>query len=428
MKSILHSIPIVVVILLSILPLAHGSCIPQFPLWIRDNFGNEVTKDFFFDGSTDIIQEVDKLVAEQHLDREFRTKILEAIIKHVAAFSFSRDVERGAIFMQMQDKSTTQRMAVAVANAVHLLPSETFPSRVWSTVSSPPFQIVLDGRNEYMTHMIMGDTGYWIYDQVKMLVNAARDTKKSSSGVVVDVGANLGIVSLYAAALGERVAAFEATPQTAHRLKASCVINGWCSPEQDSTAVNSFSRNNRFAIFENALSHSDGEDITMRVNWHNMKNVTNAGANSMFKVDGESDSNCVFETVKSITLDTALTSLGLLPEIGSGNEKGFQPKSFISVLKMDCEGCEPGALLGASRLFRYNSPLSMMVEINDERLKAAGIAPFDFVLKIENLGYNIVSTVTNSLMSPVSEQAILKELEGGDFDILALLKSSGWRL
>eukprot|EP01062_Namystynia_karyoxenos_P066835 TRINITY_DN60754_c0_g1_i1.p1 TRINITY_DN60754_c0_g1~~TRINITY_DN60754_c0_g1_i1.p1 ORF type:complete len:539 (+),score=102.10 TRINITY_DN60754_c0_g1_i1:90-1706(+) len=48
-------------------------------------------------------------------------------------------------------------------------------------------------------------------------------------GTVVDVGANLGVVSMYAAHQGHRVIAFDATPWTRHKLELSAWLNNFSS-------------------------------------------------------------------------------------------------------------------------------------------------------------------------------------------------------
>ena len=80
--------------------------------------------------------------------------------------------------------------------------------------------------------------------------------------------------------------------------------------------------------------------------------------------------------VETVTIDDVLLDLGLLPpvqpvdsEIGQ-NAPQYPP---ISVLKLDCEGCEPGALLGAERMFRYNPPQYIITEVRSGRLTWPGL-------------------------------------------------------
>jgi hypothetical protein len=410
------------------LPHAYSSCIPALPVWTHDASGGEKLKNFRFDSNVDLLAEVEEFVKEAGKDLNFKMMVLEALVKHAASFSGSRDIDNGEIFLRLDwsESFLAARDKVrTIATIVTALPTTALPARVWSTASSPPFQIVIDSE-EFMGQQIMNPEGYWLYDQVTIVTSSTRSSK-GHSGVFIDIGANLGMVALFAAAVGEDVVAFEATSRTAQRLKASCVINGWCPLISDPFTVNSFNNNNRFAIFENAVSNIDGEDISMRVDWHSLGNVTNGGANSMFKVDNENDSMCRFESAISITVDTALVSLGLLPEIGVAGD--FKPAKHISMMKMDCEGCEPLALLGASRLFQYNPPMSMLVEVNEERLRAGGVKAYDFLIQIEKLGYDLVVSETAMPISPVTEQIVLDELNRDDsrsFDVMAISKSALW--
>lgn len=406
--------------------LCAAGCIPVLPMWAIISADERQLKNFYFDGSTNIIQENDNFVNALNQSTAFKILVLERIISHAASYSACRDIENGEVFFQLGSKNAAQELILSTSAAVEMLPDSLFPVRVWSTTSYPPFRIVLDGANEVMSDEVMKPDVKWIYNQVKMIVTAISETK-NRSGVIIDVGANLGIVALYCAALGEDIIAFEATTKNALSLKASCVLNGWCPSGSGSSRKNVFSNNSRFAIFENAVSDIDGADVRMRVDWYVADNVTNGGANSMFAVENESDMRNIFETATSITLDTALSSLSLLPDIGA-SPADFKPRNHISMLKMDCEGCEPLALLGAPRLFQYNAPLSMMVEINPERLRAAGVNVFDFLVKLENFGYDIIHVADNEHLSPISpgkiDQILLIE---EIFDVLAFIRSVPWK-
>eukprot|EP00392_Amoebophrya_sp_AT5.2_P019801 g20796.t1 len=196
-----------------------------------------------------------------------------------------------------------------------------------------------------------------------------------------------------------------------------------------------FRRNERFAVFENAVSSSEGEEVTMRLGWHRVNNVLNEGANTMYDVhtsgmDGDAADigghlNC--ERKKTVTLDSALATLGLVPasndEAIALSDKKFAPRHYISVLKMDCEGCEPAALLGAPLLFKHNAPKAIMIEVNADRYAAAGSSPYDVLKGLELRGYAVIDSTTSSLLSPLDESVVLE-----DVDYLCLLSSFGWNL
>lgn len=389
------------------IPLHLASCIPPLVLVLDTLDGGRKSHNILFDESVTILDQVQDLVVEHNLSVTSEVKVLKAMLKHAAAFSAVRAIENGEVFLQLEGKPMAVEKINSIDKALDMLSSDAFPIRVWSTVSSPPFQIVLSGEAEFMSKQISGPESIWMYNQVKLLLSSAR-SKYAQTGVVIDVGANLGMVALFAAAMGEDVLAFEATSKTAKRLKASCIINGWCRHNQNVSYTNSFSNNSRFAIFENAVSNINGEDIVMRVDWHSVDNITNGGANSMFTVEEESNTAYQLETVKSITIDTALTSLGLLPE-GGTDPAIFKPTKLISLLKLDCEGCEPLALLGSERLFKYNPPHAMMVEVNGARLYAGGVEPLSFMDQLEQLGYELHNQADGSKLSPIADrQDILK--------------------
>lgn len=417
-------------LLLSLLSAGAGSCLHPHSMVFRDSSGDIVlTKEFHFDGTGSIIDAVDE--AQQLLGKtgsDMRIQILEQLLRYASSGASARDITHGEMFVRVDDASRAQEKLRVSAAALGLLSADALPARIWSTASSPAFQIVLDGGDEYMTAQIMTAGGYYLYDQIKIVTEAARN-KLSRPGVFVDVGANMGMLALFAAACGEAVVAFEATAATAQRLKASCMINGWCPLEGNPAKSNSFVNNSRFSIFENAVSAIDAKQVTMRVNWLRSDNLVNGGGNYVMTEADNSVSAGAIETQVTITLDTALSSLGLVPEIDSV-AADFKPTQYISMLKLDCEGCEPSALLGATRLFEHNPPLSMLIEINTERLHAVGSSPILLLQQIEQLGYDIIESATGRMMSPVSEQVIMDILIGEHdaFDVFATLRSFGWSL
>ena len=71
-------------------------------------------------------------------------------------------------------------------------------------------------------------------------------------------------------------------------------------------------------------------------------------------------------SVETVTIDDVLLQLGLLPPLIADPHADRQTPPRcppISVLKLDCEGCEPHALLGAVRMFRHNPPQYIVTEV-----------------------------------------------------------------
>ena len=409
----------------------YGSCIPPFDVSVR--IGEVIqSQRFVFDGLSNIKLQVDKFILSNDLSSDNKIVIYEAMMAHVSQYSGNRDIIDGPVFMLIDDKPSWLRNIDLIKDAVSILPDDSFPNRVWSSATRPPFKVMLGQHEEFMTQQVMGAHPTRFFTQLDSLINETRAYSSKEYGVVVDVGANLGMVSLFAAARGEHVVALEATTTTAQLLKSSCVLNGWCPAVAPNEIVpNNMNNNTRFAIFEDAVSDRDGLDITMRQDWqHSGKDkVRNAGANSMFAVEGEgsSTSTCKFEVKKSITLDSALKGLGLVPGSGNVELQQFKPANYISILKMDCEGCEPLAISGAPLLFKYNPPLSMLLEVFESRLVAAGSSPLKFLLHIEALGYNIFHQNTGQAISPVTERSVALAFgeNGSSIDCVAILKSFG---
>lgn len=145
-------------------------------------------------------------------------------------------------------------------------------------------------------------------------------------GTFVDAGANIGFYSVLAARLvgpEGRVVAFEMMPDTATILRRHAQLN---APD-------------RILVVENALSDRNGEMVTASVEpgKHGQASiVSSAGAKGRIAVE-----------VATVTLDSALADV-----------------ERIDVLKMDLEGAEYLALLGAERVLARTG--CIVFESNDE--------------------------------------------------------------
>ena len=82
-----------------------------------------------------------------------------------------------------------------------------------------------------------------------------------------------------------------------------------------------------------------------------------------------SDANDDGEQVSVAPLDWTLEKFGLLAttspqQLQEPLQKSKRPMRSIDVLKLDCEGCEPIALLGAQRMFAENPPRFVLTEVS----------------------------------------------------------------
>jgi FkbM family methyltransferase len=167
--------------------------------------------------------------------------------------------------------------------------------------------------------------------------------------VVIDIGANVGLYSLAAAAKGAQVHAFEPVPATAARLEASLALN----PE--------FS--DRVTVHAEGLSDEPGS-LTLFTE-------------SLEGYSGHASAHLATEAqVESIevpmdTLDTAMADL-------SGP---------VRLVKVDVEGHEPAVLDGGVAFFERVRPEFLFVEIEEDHLARAGSSGAAFYQRILDLGY-----------------------------------------
>jgi FkbM family methyltransferase len=162
-----------------------------------------------------------------------------------------------------------------------------------------------------------------------------------------DVGANVGVYSLLAAAVvGETgsVHAFEPTPAMANGLRNNIALNG-CR----SVVVN-----------ECALSSASGE---LSFNLHD-----EPGYNSLFVRQEE---YATTQAVKAITLDAYVAACGVMPD----------------AMKIDCEGAELEVIRGGATVFSRPDAPVLIIELNAETLAGAGATVDDLLAQLREFGY-----------------------------------------
>jgi FkbM family methyltransferase len=134
-------------------------------------------------------------------------------------------------------------------------------------------------------------------------VYEVKDTHFNRGGVVVDIGANIGTFSVYAAHFGATVYAVEPEPHNREALEKNIVLN---------------KMNDRIYVLPYAISDYKGTAV-----------INDSGGGSTIKDDG------IFGTEVEVM---ALDSLFSLYHIDS-----------VDVLKIDVEGAEAEIIIGASR-------------------------------------------------------------------------------
>jgi FkbM family methyltransferase len=163
---------------------------------------------------------------------------------------------------------------------------------------------------------------------------------------VLDIGAHIGYYTLLAANLvGEngRVFAFEPHPHNFAMLEKNVGINGYKNVVLVQKAVSNQSGHIKLFLSEYGTLHSLSNQV---------------GKKSI--------------VVEAVTLDEFLG-------------KDCQ----VDVVKVDIEGAEMLALLGADRLIRTNGNLKIFTEFVPERLKISGFLPEEYLNKLMDYGFKV---------------------------------------
>ena len=176
--------------------------------------------------------------------------------------------------------------------------------------------------------------------------------------LVLDVGANHGIVSLECALLvgpTGKIHAFEPAPEThaclTRHLKTNKIEN--------------------VLVFDTAVGAVSGRAM-LRV----YKRAT--GLSTLSEFDPHRVPDEVIE-VKTITLDEHCESYGI---------------SRVDLLKIDIEGHELFALRGAKRMLASRRVRAILLEVGDDTCRNANVHPQEILNDLEELGYEVFSILS----------------------------------
>lgn len=192
--------------------------------------------------------------------------------------------------------------------------------------------------------------------------------------VFVDVGANIGLVSLAAArAMQEtgKIFAFEPFPGTRARMERSLWINGLSHMAKVCEAAVS-NRNGRSTLF---LGRTSGH--------HSIFALDEAGTDYEHQIE-----------VELVTLDSALP-----------------PDQAITLIKIDVEGAELEVVEGATSTLQRNKDVALIAEFGPSHLQRAGHGVDDWLGVFEKLGYSFrrINAETGALENVTRDELLAAE-------------------
>lgn len=210
--------------------------------------------------------------------------------------------------------------------------------------------------------------GHYEAEQIAFWMQCARQAK-----VIFDVGANVGLYSLAAAAShpGAAIHAFEPTPELVERFRTNIALNQF-----DHNAVNAI-----------AVGQQSGE---IYLHYSGVKDGANEGMNYVSPETGRA-TDCI---VPMISLDDYCQQ----QQIGS-----------IDLLKIDIEGHEYNALRGAENLLRQSAIDCIFMELNSWAVERSGHTLSDIITLLSDYDYRFYE-IHNDHLVEISDRRLLVDI------------------
>ncbi|WP_448243326.1 FkbM family methyltransferase [Pseudoxanthomonas mexicana] len=207
--------------------------------------------------------------------------------------------------------------------------------------------------------------GYYSEDVIRVIKQRLRPGM-----TFVDIGANIGEVSLVAAKIvgpQGHVLAFEPVDTLADRLQEHTNRNGL----------------QHVRVVRMGLSDHDGTAVIYDSCGQGEANDEHQGLSSLF---GDPSRNAALQTIELGCLDTFLSE----PEL-----------ERVDLIKIDIEGGELTCLRGAESLLRKHRP-ALIVEIQSESARRAGYRPEDILNFLSVLGYEFHTIAAQGELRPLT--------------------------
>ena len=188
---------------------------------------------------------------------------------------------------------------------------------------------------------------------------------------VLDIGANLGVYTLYALRKGCKVFSFEPMPRI-------------CSILKDNIHVNGYEVSGRSHVIEAAVS-----DVCGTAAFYQNKGVCGQ-CSSLYRA--ETNETVEEITVQTLTLDSCREQFGV-----------------VDFIKIDVEGAEYFAFCGMRRLLMENHNIKLIMEFAPAHMRRAGVEPEQMLSLIGELGFTIYQiNEATAQAEPVEQSSLLQ--------------------
>lgn len=289
-----------------------------------------------------------------------------AMLQMLVAFTVSNS-PRGAI-------GRTNDTHIPCAHTPHLDPVNQNATLHVLASETPPYALCLR-QHQYLDNIVR-KMGHWPdCDALRRLIAHDR-------GVFVDVGANIGACSMMMASLGHRVVSFEPTPPTFVALAAALAGNA-PNPLWDVRLVNAGVSNASGTATIFSQPGNAGGSLTTGVGGASREQVADLKTRSCSK--GRRVPGCIngirahAVTQSWATYQIRLTTL-------DDEVRGLGP---VDLMKLDCQGHEFRALLGASQLLVSPGVRVIKFEFYPIGLRQVGDEPAAILRLLHAAGYEL---------------------------------------
>jgi FkbM family methyltransferase len=188
--------------------------------------------------------------------------------------------------------------------------------------------------------------------------------------LIIDIGASYGVYTLFACNLvshkfGRKVVAVEPDRRVFEKLSESVSNNGF---EEDTILINK------------AVSDIAEKQVTFFVN-------------ASGSVDNRSFTHGQIQVSDSYDVD-AVTIDSIIADV---EKNGIKPQTII--VKMDIQGNEPRAIRGMSKTLSDYKSIAILLELDDEMLRDAGLNSSKFAEELFALGFDKIADINETAQS-----------------------------